>query len=210
MSKQFHINNNHRITLRTLREMVDPTTGQPLPTAKALREGGSAIVASASIADGLLTVYQNGFYIYKTESGTTVYAVDRCAGYVYEELDASDTVVLEDEEWTIQLALKAEDRLERNNNEREKNKRPPCRSEEAADLEDLPDSHDFIDNWLNSELVDRMLACLTEKQRQVVRMYFLQSKTQCEVAVQLGISQPMVIKHLNLAKEKMKKYMRGL
>lgn len=70
------------ITLRALHELVEPTAGKRLPTAKALRESGCEVVASAEVgADGKLTVYQNGFYSYETHIGTTVFGVDRCTGH---------------------------------------------------------------------------------------------------------------------------------
>lgn len=191
-------------SLRTLRTLVRSTGNNPLPTAKALRESGIQVVADASVGqEGQLTVYENGFYTYRTELGTTVFAVDRCAGYEYGEGDVLDAELLEDADWTVLLSMKGEDRLERNNNVREKNKQLPCH-EGSVDPEELPDAHDFVTDWLGIELVDQMLSCLTEKQQRVVRMYFLQGMTQEEIQRTLKISRGAFLDRMNGALKKIK------
>lgn len=63
----------------------------------------------------------------------------------------------------------------------------------------------------NSELIERMktalkeaLTELTDKQLEVVQMYFWDNMTQQEIADELGISQPAVVKHLQLAIKKLR------
>lgn len=200
MSKQFHIN-NQRITLRALREMVGATIGKPLPTAKALRESEESIIASIPVGrDGLLTVYKNGFYIYKTDVGSTVYAVDRCANYAY---DGGDVLALDDENWALHLVIKGEDRLEHNNDVREGEHFPY--GDNIVDRHTLPGQGDFVDAVLERDQIERLLGCLTDKQRLVVQMYFFEGMKQEAIACRLKITQRAVSYALNASVKRIKK-----
>lgn len=59
--------------------------------------------------------------------------------------------------------------------------------------------------------IDLMLkeAKLTEKQAQVVELYFFSQYTQEEVSKKLGISQQAVLDHINKVKQKIKKVLEG-
>jgi surface antigen len=103
-----------------LRGLVERTKGKKLPTAKALRESNTEVVASAAVcSESELTVYRNGFFTYSTADGTTVYAVDRCTWFALDGGEALDAGYFEGEEWTVRLMLAGEDRLEHNQNVRE-------------------------------------------------------------------------------------------
>lgn len=194
-----------KITLRALRELVGSTKGIKLPTAKALRESGVEVVANASVgADGRLTVYRNGFYIYQTNIGATVHAVDRCMDYVYDDGDDLDAAQFDDKAWELRLALEGEDRLERNNNAREENKRL-LDGGATVEPDKLPDPHDFFGEFENKEMLSQMLNNLTDKQKKAVELYFIESLTQAEVAEHLGIGQRAVSYALDASVKKIKK-----
>ncbi len=193
------------ITLKELKKLVSPTQGQKLPTAKALRESNSEVVAEAAIgAHGELRVYQSGFYSYETANGATVYAVDRCGEYRYEGGDALDKTVLEDMDWTVSLMLAGEDRLEHNQIQREENDHFSY-SHDVVEGSDLRDPFDFVAALEEKESIDRMLAVLTEKQRKLVLLHFVKGATHREIASQIGISHQAVTKAIRLAIEQMKK-----
>ena len=48
---------------------------------------------------------------------------------------------------------------------------------------------------------------LTKRQKDCITYYFLNKKTQREIAILLGISQPTVKQHIDYAKKKAKKYL---
>ena len=188
-----------KITFQALRKLVGSTTGMKLPTAKSLRESGVEIVASASVGEaGKLTVYRNGFFIYRTDSGSTVHAVDRCTEYIYEGDDALNASLLDDEVWMVRLALEGEDRLERNNNAREENNHFSY-SDDSVERDDLRDPRDFATSWENHEATKWALECLTSKQRKVVELHFLTGLTYEQIGRRLNISKQAVAKHLNAA-----------
>ena len=193
------------LTLHALRGLVGSTKGQRLPTARALRESGDEIVVSTAIgAGGQLVVYQNGFYIYQTETGATVYGVDRCEGYAYDGGEVLDMALFEDGDWAVRLLLAGEDRLEHNNNIREKGNHISY-SADKTERGDLRDPHDFVADIESREAVEEMLGCLTDKQRKVVRMHFQEGMTQQETAMRLNMSQPMIIKHIRAIRRRLKK-----
>ena len=193
-----------RITFRDLKAMVGSTRGLAIPTPKTLRESGHAALEATVGTDTRLRVYSSGFYTYETPAGTTVYAVDRCAGYEYDDGDCLASQWFDEEDWVVRLALSAEDRLERNQRRREEEGHFSY-SRDTVERDDLRDPQDFTAVLECCEQVERMLATLTEKQRQVVQLRFVQQLPQIEVARRLGISQPMVAKHLAAAIAKLKK-----
>lgn len=192
-----------RITFRDLKALVGSTRGLALPTAKALREGGETVLEAAMGADAWLRVYRSGFYTYETPAGTTVYAVDRCAGYEYENGDCLAPQWFEEEDWAVRLALSAEDRLERNQRRKEEEGRFSY-SADVTEGKDLRDPQDFTVALDSREQVERMLAILTEKQRQAVHMYFYQGLSQREIAGVMGIQKQAVSRHIQAAMEKLK------
>ena len=194
------------ISLRELCGLVERTAGKKLPTARALRESGEVVVASAKVgADGELMVYQSGFYTYRAAGCTTVYAVDRCSGYAYDGGEALDAAFFEDKEWTLSLMLAGEDRLEHNGNRREEKPRGFSLDEESSDR-GWGDGVDFTSRIEDRDMVDRMLRLLTRRQRQVVELYFVQGLTQQQIASKLGISRPVVAKQLTAAQRRMKDF----
>lgn len=191
------------ISLRELCGLVERTIGKKLPTARTLRESGAAVVASAKVgADGELTVYQSGFYTYRAAGCTTVYAVDRCAGYAYDGDEALDAAFFEDKEWTLRLMLAGEDRLEHNHNVREESSHFSF-SGDVMEGRDLQDPYDFTADLESRDAVEQLLAVLTERQRQVVEMYFVDGLAQQQIADCLGIRKQVVCRHLQSAIERM-------
>jgi len=190
------------ITFKDLRNLVGTTAGKALPTARALRESGIPIIVQAMARDGKLTVYENGFYTYSTPSGTTVYAVDRCHSNAHNSGDLLTEDILEGADWTVRLLLESEDRLEDNNNAREGNHF--SYSADTTERDDMRDPYNFVEDLENRDLVERMMARLTEKQRQIVLMYFIEKKNQQEIAEILSIRKQVVSRHVQAAIKKMR------
>lgn len=193
-------------TFRELREQIASTNGKKVPTAKALRESECDVVATASVGhDGELTVYQNGFFLYKAAGKATVGAVDQSGDYQDDDdegyrLDAS---IFENEDWTVRLALEGEKRLKHNSDRRNGN----TYSYSADDMElgDLRDPSDIAKEYESREMVKRMLACLTDKQRTAVRLYFVDGLTHQQIADLLGSSRQAITKQIRLAIDRLKK-----
>ena len=64
------------MTLKELQKRIERTGGKDLPTAAWLRAGNSPLAISREIAkSGKLSVFVNGFALYETEDGSTVFRV---------------------------------------------------------------------------------------------------------------------------------------
>ena len=150
-------------------------------------------------------MYENGFYTYHTPSGTTVYAVDRCGDYSYDGGDSLAEGQIACEDWTVRLVLAGEDRLEHNNDAREQGSHFSY-SQDATERGDLRDAHDFVEALESRDMVERMLGCLTEKQRQIVHLHFFEGLTQRQIATTMGIRQQSVANQIDAVEKKLKKF----
>lgn len=206
---------NAHITLRELKAKIDAVTEKKLPQYKQLMEQNPVAVAQTSVNGATITAYQNGYAVYEADGAHSVMAVDRCGEYRYDFNDGTYQVVpaevFEEAEWSLRLIMEGERRLEHNLNK-------TSSKYEAAVLEcdgsDWSDSVmvDFLaeDNAeiLADEELRRLYAAmgkLTDRQKEVIELYYFKGMTQQEIAEELGISKPGVHYALQGALKKLKK-----
>lgn len=166
-------------------------------------ENGAKGIMSSSLlrkfakALAKLTAYENGYAVYEVDSAHTVMAVECCGDYRYDFTDGTHQIVpaetFEDAEWSLRLLMEGEKRMEHN------------LSKTAAKFEQVPLECDGSD-WSTSIMVDfldadnaemladrelrRLYAAmnkLTERQMEVVQLYFYKGMTQQEIAEEIGI-----------------------
>ena len=206
---------NAHITLRELKGMIDTVVEKKLPTFKTLMEMKPVAVARTSVNGAKLTAYENGYAVYEVDSAHTVMAVDRCGDYRYDFTDGTHQIVpaetFEDAEWSLSLLMEGEKRMEHN------------LSKTAAKFEQVPLECDGSD-WSASIMVDfldednaemladkelrRLYAAmskLTERQMEVVQLYFYKGMTQQEIAEEIGIGRRSVGNCLEGALKKIRK-----
>ena len=184
------------LTLQELKQVVDVRGDrEKLPTARQLRESGAVIVREQLGKETEIAVYQDGCVLYQTGKYSTVFPLHLCGDYFY--LSEGNAVHLPEqffdrERWYLRLVLEGEDRLDRNGEERERSRNVSYSaiSEEWAVMEDLTES--AIDLLARQEIVEEMLQTVTEKQKTVICKYYLQEKTQMQIAEELGVSRPAV------------------
>ena len=184
------------LTLQELKQITDiPGNQGKLPTARQLRESGVVITKERFGGETEISVYQDGFVIYQTGKYSTVFPIHSCGDYFY--ISDGNTVHLseqffEREKWYLRLVLEGEDRLNRNCEERERcwNVSYSAVSEEWAVMEDLAEP--AIEQLARQETVEEIMQMLTEKQKRVICGYYLQEKTQGQIAEELGISRHAV------------------
>lgn len=184
------------MTLQELKKIVAvPENGTNPPTAKQLRESGKAVAEKKTGADSEISVYQNGYTLYRTGNHSTVFPLHKCRDYFY--LDGNNIVRLPEQffckkEWYLRLVLEGEDRLGRNYDakERSRNISYHAAAEDWAVMEDLADA--VLESLLMRETVAEMMQVLTERQRYIVQKYYLQEETQEQISKELGISQQAV------------------
>lgn len=206
---------NAHITLRELKTKIDAVTEKKLPQYKQLMEQNSVAVAQTRVDGATLTAYQNGYAVYEMDGAHSVMAVDRCGDYRYDFNDGTYQVVpaevFEEAEWSLRLIMEGERRLEHNLNK-------TSSKYEAAVLEcdgsDWSDSImvDFLEEDNAEMLADQELrrlyaamGKLTERQREIIELYYFKGMTQQEIADELGIGQRAVSHSLEGALKKLKK-----
>lgn len=184
------------LTLQELKQITDiPGNQGKLPTARQLRESGVVIAKERLGGETEIFVYQDGFVLYQTGKYSTVFPLHPCGDYFY--ISAGSAVHLPEqffdrESWYLRLVLEGEDRLDRNSEERERRRNVSYSavSEEWAVMEDLAEP--AIEQLARQETVEEIMQMLTEKQKTVICGYYLQEKTQWQIAEELGISRHAV------------------
>ena len=197
------------LTLQELKRITDiPKNQGKLPTARQLRESGVVITKERLGGETEISVYQDGFVLYQTGKYSTVFPLHSCGEYFY--ISDGNTVHLPEqffdrEKWHLRLVLEGEDRLGRNCEERERSRNVSYNavSEDWAAMADL--SEPAIEQLARQETVEEIMQMLTEKQKTVVCGYYLQEKTQGQIAEELGISRHAVRDSLIHAVSKIRK-----
>lgn len=197
------------LTLQELKQITDiPGNQGKLPTARQLRESGVVIAKERFGGETEISVYQDGFVLYRTGKYSTVFPLHSCGDYFY--ISDGNTVHLPEqffdrEKWHLRLMLEGEDRLGRNCEERERSRNVSYNavSEDWAAMADL--SEPAIEQLARQETVEEIMQMLTEKQKTVVCGYYLQEKTQGQIAEELGISRHAVRDSLIHAVSKIRK-----
>lgn len=207
---------NAHISLRELKNCVDKVLEKKIPGYKQLMETNPVVAARATVNGATITAYTNGYAVYEADDAHTVLDVNRCGDYRYDFNDGTYEVVpaevFEDAEWTVRLVMEGERRLENN------------RSKISRDYEEFALSCDGTD-WCDAAMVDFMeaenaemladeelrklyaaMSKLTERQQEVVQLYFYKGLNQYEIAEELGIARRSVGNCLEGALKKIKKY----
>ncbi len=180
------------LTLWQLQRIVEkPEEGERIPTAKYLKEGGAPIISKRLDQDTQITVYSNGYVLYQVYRHTTVYPLHSCGDYLYLSDNSGvhmSKSFFEKEPWYIRLVLEGEDRMSKNQNKQEQSRLisySPI-SEEWKAVEDKRTP--VLEVLVRQEMVREMMCVLTKKQRVVLQAFFLQEKTQGQIAKEQNIS----------------------
>lgn len=106
------------MTFKELKKLVDlPAYKEArVPTVKALEESDVPVVAEKILENhGSISVYQNGYVIYRAHKRVTVFSLRNCVHYKYDALEGAGHHIKEEEfdeyEWHIRLVLEGEDRI---------------------------------------------------------------------------------------------------
>lgn len=197
------------MTLKELQNRIERTLGKELPTAAWLRAENSPLVVSRELEDGTrLSVYKNGFALYRTECGSTVFRVDHCGGYIYfgreEQTELSDDFFA-NTDWWVRLLIEGEDRLTHNRKVLSEKYESFYEGDSETfynicGTEQLPQ-----DVLMTNELLEKVFSMMTERQRAVVTMHYIEGMGIREIAAVYGISHQAVSITLSDVKKKFQK-----
>ncbi len=214
-------NEAKKLTLAEMKKLVPTTKGKSRPTAKYLRENETVIAASD--ADGSkMAVYASGFALYASPGHQYVLRLDCIHSAEYELMEEkgphSTYVPLDELAWDAAVLLDGEQRIEADRIRRLSCTTVSMTGTGVQDDEGVPQDMeldagvdivgDYERNEEKAEVAKRLeevLSCLTERQREIVTMYYLNEMTQQDVADALSLPQQYVDRVLKAALKKMKK-----
>lgn len=206
---------NAHITLRELKEKIDAVVEQKLPKYAQLMAMNPVVVARVETSGAVLTAYENGYAVYEQGNAHTVMAVDRCGDCRYDFTDGTYQIIpaeeFENMEWSIRLLMEGEHRMEHNRNktsDKFENTALECDGSDWSAAVMV----DFMDDCKADVLADKELkrlyaamSKLTERQSEIIQLYYYKGMSQEEVAEELGISQRAVSYSLKGALKKIRK-----
>ena len=160
------------LTLKELKGMVNLTEDNGrVPTARQLMESGAEVIVKEVLSrETAISVYANGFVLYRAGKHYTVFSIEDCGTYGYESVkDAAqiyESSFFDNENWYVRLIMEAEDRLERNQ-ERIKSNHKVCSydrlveecGEIGNDEEDILESMAkddlfYFEQWRQQDIAD--------------------------------------------------------
>lgn len=151
---------------------------QRVPTVKALEESGVSVVAEKILENhGSISVYQNGYVIYRAHKRVTVFSLRNCVHYKYDALEGAGHHIEEEEfdeyEWHIRLVLEGEDRIFMNYEIIQGKWMPSREDREYREeiLEGVDEAVSTLERMISEERVEELLSTLTDLQRKVVHEY---------------------------------------
>ncbi len=218
-------NHDHPIiTIRSILSMIsrpalvlNEKTGKlekRTPTAAQLRANAEEVITSP---DGSITVYSTGYAVCEATAGTVVVDISKCRNgyrqtYAFGSAGVSGSFSLDPEttDWQWIVMEAAEDQAERNLCHRKADRLGSGISMDAQEgdawetqaqqCQELPG--EALDR---QETIDEAMDSLTDRQKEIVTLYFIDGKNQQEIATELGISQAAVYYALAAAKKRWKK-----
>ena len=179
------------LTLRELRNMVEVAEVEGrVPSVKALLEAKVPIVVKELLSEQAeISVYQNGFVLYRVGKRATVFPLHSCKEYIYDS--NINERFFDNENWYIRLILEGEDRLVKNQEVRN-GKKTISYSAVAEDWNELREEDSTLAHLILCETMEEALLLLTENQRYVIKRHYLDEVSQREIAKELGVSNQAV------------------
>lgn len=184
------------LTLRELKNMTDiPAPGQKTPTTKELWSSARIIAEQILRGDTRITAYKSGYVVYSVCGAATVFCIHACGGYCYGSGENACDIgsgLFDREAWYLRLVLEGEDRLSRNREAREQNRSVSYSSvsEEWGVLDS--GTEPALDRIIRKEIAEGYLSVLSDRQRLVARRFYLEQRTERQIAGELGITVPAV------------------
>lgn len=74
---------------------------------------------------------------------------------------------------------------------------------------DIYDSSFMNTNWINGATCNNIFACLDPSERRIIQMWYVENKTDLEIAEAFGVCRGTINRKRNVAKEKLKTYLEG-
>ena len=180
------------MTFKDLKKLVELPSykEQRVPTVKALEVSGVPVVAEKILENhGSISVYQNGYVIYRAHKRVTVFSLRNCIHYKYDALEGAGHHIEEEEfdeyEWHIRLVLEGEDRIFMNYEIIQGKWMPSREDREYKEeiLEGVDDAVSTLERMISEERVEELLSTLTDLQRKVVHIHLFHARNKNVIVI---------------------------
>lgn len=183
------------MTIKELKNRVPEKKLVKLPSAKALREADISIVVDTNecvetfLGEGCrAVVYMNGLVLYSNGKHSTVFRLHKCRE-TYGEGSKNDFAEVP---YQFMLMLEGEHRLEHNQDMKEASWNTSAEYLEDDFGYEVPGKGDILEDLIADERMKFLFSQLTNRQKEIVRMYYLEQKKQADIATKLGIKRVTV------------------
>lgn len=204
------------LSLKALREMLLSTEGVNTPSEVWIREHADKILCSADFEGAVIHVYRNGFYTYTKDRHTSILRVDGFHRLRYDFQDGTGSIVEEaeyiDSPYFIGLLINGENQWECNEGKRSNYRHEFYIEGDGEDWNDgcsVPSAEDEVmereDEREEHERLRKAMDKLTDRQREIVNLYYFHGLDQTAISKRLGVSQQGVSKVLSQAISSLKK-----
>ena len=208
-------------SLRELRMQLPSTEGQKTPSIIWFREHQDEIVFSDPREDGAITVYSNGFYTYTEDRGEhfTILRIDGFDHIQYDFVDGTQSIVDEseylDSSFLVALFIRGKDQWDKNASKRSDYRHKYYLQNNSLDWSEeaaVPSAED--EYFANEQVIavdaqiEKAFSSLTQRQRQIARLYYDQGMKQEDIAEYLGVCQQSVLDVVKASEKKIKKFFR--
>lgn len=199
------------LTLKELKKVVKAADmTKRIPSEKTL-ETEEIVVKEILSTECDITVYANGYVLYREDGKKTVFPLHSCKDYEYVDVKEDRSVMKEEffdnENWYIRLLMEATDRVEFNQTKVKSNHKVISYSNLVDDRSILVDSSmDILDQYIEKEMLHDFLGRLTARQKEIIQLYYFEEMNQEKIADYLGIRQQSVCEIIQRALSVMKKY----
>ncbi|MDD3186290.1 MAG: sigma factor-like helix-turn-helix DNA-binding protein [Anaerostipes sp.] len=181
------------MTLKELRTMVGSVDKEMrVPSVRKLTESRVPVVVKEKLDQKAeLTVFANGYVLYRIDNRVTVFPIPECQSYCYEDVSGAGETIssdfFENENWYVRLILEGEDRLKENQRIRQ-NTREVSYSIVSEDWAVLgTEANRALDHLIEMETIQDILKNMDERQRYAFMRYHIDCATQKEIANELDI-----------------------
>lgn len=183
------------MTIKELKNRVSEKKLVKLPSAKALREADISIVVDTNecvetfLGEGCrAVVYMNGLVLYSNGKHSTVFRLHKCRE-TYGEGSKNDFAEVP---YQFMLMLEGEHRLEHNQDMKEASWNTSAEYLEDDFGYEVPGNGDILEDLIADERMKFLFSQLTNRQKEIVRMYYLEQKKQADIATKFGIKRVTV------------------
>jgi RNA polymerase sigma factor (sigma-70 family) len=183
-------------------KLIPEVNGEKLPSNKYLRENVEVLISDSSI-----TVYKNGYFSYTDGIHTTVFTKNDCSEFSYKFSNGTESIInnIDELDWKVVLFVVGEERIKEN---RKSNDEKHIDSFNDKIISELKDDYNFLEEFESDGNINALLSNLTEKQKQILDVYYIDGMTEEDVAQCLNVTQATIKNSIKTIMSKIKRNFR--